>query len=161
MKEIWKDVVGYEELYKVSNLVNVYSVRRERLLKPYNNGRGYLQTDFFIGGKRKKLRVNRLVAEAFIPNPYYKEQVNHINEIKDDNRSSNLEWVTAKENANWGSRTSRISKSNSKKIKVIYRDNTYEIWDSATDLAIEFGLSIGNICNVLRGRQKNSIRNAF
>jgi hypothetical protein len=109
--EEWKDVVGYEEYLMISNHGNVY--RKERSWIGGNRGskrviksgimrrrmqHGYWLIDLEVNGKKNILKVHRLVAMAFIPNPENKPQVNH----KDLNRSnscvSNLEWVTAKEN---------------------------------------------------------------
>lgn len=87
-KELWLDVAGYEGLYKVSNLGNVFSIKRNRLMKPQDNGLGYLivgLTD--CQGKRKFLLVHRLVAEAFLANPNNFDEINHKNENKSDNRA--------------------------------------------------------------------------
>jgi hypothetical protein len=105
--EQWKDIKGFEGLYEVSNLGNVRSLDRMvlhknnymqfkpgKLIKPQYNHAGYLRFDL-LG---KKCRAHRLVAAAFIPNKYNKEEVNHINGIRDDNRLENLEWTTKSEN---------------------------------------------------------------
>jgi len=105
--EIWKDIIGYEGIYQVSNLGNVRSLdrmvlhknggmqfKKGKLIKPQYNEKGYLRYDL-IG---RKCRAHRLVAEAFIPNLNNKAEVNHINAIRDDNRVCNLEWNTKSEN---------------------------------------------------------------
>lgn len=103
MGEIWKDIAGYEGLYQVSNLGNVRSLRyrnryevRELYLKPHN--RGYLQVELHKDGKRKMVTVHRLVAMAFVEGYEESKQVNHIDENKKNNISTNLEWVTVSQN---------------------------------------------------------------
>ena len=103
--EEWKNVIGYEGLYEVSNIGNVKNVRRNTLLKLSKTNDGYIQVSLYKNGIRTGLRVHRLVAEAFLPNPDGLPLVNHKNEDKSDNSVENLEWCTAKYNTNYGHRT--------------------------------------------------------
>lgn len=98
--EIWRDIDGYDGLYQVSNFgrVKSFKYKTPRILKltPYPNG--YLRVDLHYNGAVKSASVHRLVAEAFIPNPDGKPEVNHINGDKTDNHVENLEWATRTEN---------------------------------------------------------------
>lgn len=112
-EEIWKDVVGFEGKYQVSNLGNVRSLYKRSYLKLLKKGKtpnGYLTAALYKDNKMCHKIINKLVAEAFIPNPKNLPQTNHKNEIKTDNRVSNLEWCTAKYNTNYGNRNKKISK---------------------------------------------------
>jgi len=112
MEEIWKDIEGYKGLYQVSNLGRIKSLHglSERIMKQTLQ-KGYLRITLLKNKKQKRFLSHRLVAQAFIPNPENKPQVNHIDEDKENNRVDNLEWVTAKENNDWGTRKSRAIKS--------------------------------------------------
>ncbi|MDT0703930.1 NUMOD4 domain-containing protein [Mammaliicoccus sciuri] len=113
MEEIWKDIPGYENFYQVSTFGRVRSFKRKKpkILKPALNRCGYLYVALSDSISRKKITIHRLVALTFIDNPLNKQQVNHIDEIKTNNNISNLEWVTPKENMNYGTRTERMIKS--------------------------------------------------
>ena len=113
--EIWKEIPRYKCLYEVSTLGRVRSIKRKKphLMHLYHNKKGYIQCDLLKekNGKRRHERVHILVAETFIPNPKNKPTVNHINEIKDDNRIENLEWATYSEQQQKGTVRQRISES--------------------------------------------------
>lgn len=95
-EEIWRDIPGWEGLYQVSNKGRIRSLR-VRVTKPFD-ARGYKVATLRAGDRLQRSGVHRFVAAAFIPNPEGKEQVNHINGVRDDNRVENLEWVTCHEN---------------------------------------------------------------
>ena len=97
MKEIWKDIEGYEELYQVSNLGRLRN-SKGLILKQATHFEKYKLISLSKEGARKSYRVHRIVANAFIPNPENKPDINHINGKRDDNKITNLEWVTNLEN---------------------------------------------------------------
>lgn len=172
--EIWKDVVGFEDSYMVSNLGRVKSKERiifqisrwgqkmakpypEKLINPASN-----RTYLILGlSKSKKYTVHRLVAMAFVPNPHNKPHVNHKNGIKTDNRAENLEWVTASENTNHAVKMGLIvakkgaESSSSTPISQFDLDgNWIRDWESQRQVQRETGLRQGSINHVLKGRQK-------
>ena len=110
-----RDIVGFEGLYAVTSCGKVWSYRSKKFLQPYMVN-GYLKVDLCYNGQKKKCRVHRLVAEAYIPNPEGKSDVNHIDEFdKTNNCVNNLEWMTRKENINYGTRTERMIETRRRK----------------------------------------------
>ena len=101
MREEWKNVVydgvNYEG-YQVSNTGEIRSLKTGKILKQEKTNNGYLLTNLYKNGKRKKLLVHRLVAEAFIPNPLNLPEVNHKSENKQDNRVENVEYCDSSYN---------------------------------------------------------------
>ncbi len=120
--ETFKDIANFEGLYKVSNLGNVIRCIHGscRPVKPWANVRGYLEVSLSKNGIRKVALLHRIVAKAFLKPDARRTHVNHINEDKSDNRVSNLEWVTAKENDNHGTRNMRISAKSHQTRKYVY-----------------------------------------
>ena len=121
--EIWKDVVGYEGYYQVSNLGRVKPIERSRSGAVTIDGfkrfavtnTGYLRSPLNKDAKQSNESLHRLVAKAFVPNPKNKPCVDHVNGNKLDNRAENLRWCTHSEN----SANAKISKLNTSGTKGI------------------------------------------
>ena len=163
--EVWKDVASYEGYYKVSDKGNVYSVERKNslgnkcggiMLKMIYHKDGYNMVALYKNGVSKYRLVHRLVAEAFIPNPESLPQINHKDEVKDNNNVDNLEWCTSKHNANHGTRTERVVKTQSKKVKAINVKTGEVLTFNSTREAGRKGYSNGNISLACRGVYKSS-----
>ena len=134
MNEIWKDVVGYENLYQVSNLGRVrsldkkvrcknkgYRITRGKILRSQINYKGYECITLTKDKKRKSFKLHRLVAMAFIPCNNKKLQINHIDGNKLNNKVENLEWVTCKENIEHSIKNKLTNyKYKNKKIVVVF-----------------------------------------
>ena len=128
MKEVWKAINGYND-YQVSNMGQVASFKsgKKILLKQKIDRYGYCVVVLSGGSKktRKDFTVHRLVAMHFVDGYDNGLQVNHLNEIKIDNRAENLMWATAKENANYGSRNARMAQALS--LPVVMLDNNGQV----------------------------------
>lgn len=98
--EEWRDVVGYEGKYQVSNLGRVRNFKNFNVIDGWTTRSGYISVHLSNQGKPRKKSVHRLVAMAFISNPLSKPHIDHINCNRQDNRVENLRWCTHKENMN-------------------------------------------------------------
>lgn len=155
--EVWKDVVGYEGRYKVSNTGKIYSTISNKCLALRINKSGYSQINLYKDCDRQMFSIHRLVAQAFIPNPENKPQVNHIDEDKTNNTSSNLELVTSKENKNHGTRLYRSAMKKRKSIRCTnIESGEVIVYDSQISASNDLSIEITYINNVLRGRQKTT-----
>lgn len=148
MKEIWKDITDYENLYQVSNLGRVKSLRSDKILKQYVNHQGYAQVTLSLNNIRCLKRVSRLVGYAFLSKNDVHTQINHIDENKLNNIVNNLEWVTSKDNINHGTRTARMQRTQGTKI-TCSNGKTYM---SMSQASRELNISISSISHHLSGK---------
>lgn len=155
MEEEWKDIEGFEGLYRVSNKGRIFSVRNNKILKQSKNNTYYKITLRYP--KNRKIfcfRIHRLVAKHFIPNPKNKKTVNHIDGDKNNNRIDNLEWATTKEN-----NTHAILNGLSKPATPSYRfygidENGKRILYMSGKEIINKGYDLSHINNVINGKSK-------
>lgn len=165
MEEIWKDIVGFENIYQVSNLGRVRSLKRTVLhkdahggyakftyggknLKTVKNNQGYMVVP--LGRANPCMRVHILVARAFIPNPDNKPMVNHIDGNKSNNNAHNLEWCTNQENQihSYYVLGNDANKDRKKPIRCI---ETGEVFECAMDAAKGVRHNANNIKAVANG----------
>lgn len=161
--EVWRDVIGFEGFYMVSNMGRVKSLSRpsnngryvyeEMILSPraYGNQREYLSVALHANGKRKQTPIHRLVAEAFIPNPHNYKEINHKDENKGNNVALNLEWCSRSYNVNYGSRIEKQSQKLRKPV-IALDDNGKEIqeFDSIKSAAEWAGVDNTNISHAIK-----------
>ena len=104
-----KDIKGYEGLYAITSCGKVYSYKNKKFLSPAYD-RGYPYINLFKVGTPFTVKIHRLVAEAYIPNPHKYKEVNHKDENKQNNSILNLEWCDRAYNCNYGTRIERMGK---------------------------------------------------
>ena len=149
--ERWRDVEGFEGRYRISDHGRVFSLLSKKLLNIYTNSHGYQCVYLYLDGHYKNFKVHRLVAVAFVPNPYNLPQVNHKNEDKTYNYYTNLEWCSAAYNNNYGTRTLRAAITNARPVVCI---ETNIIYWGAREAARQVGIHnhISECCN---GKRKS------
>lgn len=166
-KEIWKDVVGYEGLYQVSNLGRIKSLPRhrvvgwanyiskEKIIKQSNHRQGYKIVLLHKDGECKTYKVHRLVAIAFIPNKKGYRCVNHKDENKSNNIVDNLEWCNHSYNNNYGTRNEKVRKANGKPVLQYSKDGILlKEWICMREAQRGTGIqSIDSVCN---GKRKTA-----
>lgn len=161
-KEIWKDIEEFEGKYQISSMGRVKSLNfkltgKEQIMSLKINKYGYKQILLYKDKKYKTFLIHRLVAQAFIPNPDNKPEIDHINTNKTDNRVENLRWVTSSENKN---NPITIEKyKNCSSIPVLQFTLDGELvrkWDSATQVERELGVYQSHITSCLKGNYKTA-----
>jgi hypothetical protein len=150
--EIWKKIEGYPN-YSVSNMGRV-RIDRNNYIKKLNKNFGYNLVALSNNSNNKTHRMCRLVAQAFIPNPKNLPIVDHINTIKDDDRTENLRWVTHSGNNN--NPLTRKKKIKSVAKCKLYTKKPIEIYDSVTNASKKSGVSMGKISEVANNNKRNS-----
>ena len=166
IQETWKDIPGYEGLYKVSNTGKVKSMNYRhsdvpRILATVDNGYGYYIVILYLNSVRKSASVHRLVWTAFngpIPEGL---QINHLNENKADNRLENLSLCTPKENTNYGTRNKRAGEKHCKRIQMLDKNNNIlktfnSLKEAAQFLNKNKTTANSNISSCLHGKSKSA-----
>lgn len=173
--EEWRDVIGYEGLYQVSNLGRV---KRLEFVVMRKNGRphtwktkivaqfprnGYLRVPIEMNKKKMSKVVHRIVAFAFIPNPCGYKEINHKDENKSNNCIDNLEWCDRSYNCSYGSLRDKMSeyfKGKPKQRTKIYQydleGNLIRVWDSMNQIKKNGGFSLSCIREVCKGKRKTA-----
>ena len=143
--------------YTISDKGEIVNTNTNKELKGYIRKDGYVIISLSKGGKKYKCYLHRLVAETFIPNPDNLPQVNHKDEDKTNNCVSNLEWITPKDNCNYGTRNERQGLGHSKPIEQYDLDgNLIKEWDSAAQVERDLGFNHQNISKCCLGQQKTA-----
>ena len=174
-KTIWKDISGYEGLYQISSDGDVMSLRKKKIMKPFDNN-GYLRIGLSKDGKRKNYLIHRLVAKAFLVKGVDENEINHIDLNKKNNSYKNLEWVTGSQNvrhavkeiegrkahlkekmSDIGIKYNHLGVEASKKpVKQIDKDNNrvIAVFESAREASRRTGSNYRNISQVCNGDKK-------
>ena len=150
MEEIWKDIEGYERLYKISNLGRVKSLKlkKKKIMNASCDRYGYKYVNLRNKNKGKKFKVHRLVALAFVDGYFEGAVVNHIDENKQNNLWTNLEWVTNQYNIKYSSY--KWSGENSARAVKVRCIETGEIFNTVTQAGLSVGISQSSISEALK-----------
>ena len=164
MEKLWKEIPGTDGKYLISTAGEVMAISRRvkfghvyrwtktKLLTPRDNGKGYLELEFL--GKHHY--IHRLVAEAFIPNPYNFSCINHKDENKENNSVENLEWCDYSYNTNYGTRTKRAKEKRFGDRFVVINLDTGDVYQTPKDASRATGIHNDSISRVCKGKSKTA-----
>ena len=151
--EIWKDIPGYEELYKISSFGRIISSYSKRILSPAisgHKGKGYYAITLVKNGIKKRFHIHKLVALSFIPNPDNFPCIDHINTDRYDNRVENLKWCSFSQN-----NLNPITNSKRYKPVVQLKDGLLIHVFNSINEATKHGFCLGQIIDCCKGRYKH------
>lgn len=154
-----KEIEGFPG-YFIEDNGSVWSEYSNKFLKPLHDTNGYLMVNLHKDGKQWSKRIHRLVAEAFINNPNNYDQVNHIDENKENNNINNLEWVTQQENNKYIEKIGHHSGRPKKKVLVEFRNGDREEYESLAECAKHFNVNKSTIQSYIKiplGKKKRKI----
>lgn len=165
-----RDIVGFEKYYQVSRDGRIFSKGRTGVRKngwimncrpmelvQKDNGRGYMTVMLYDEHKGHRFYVHRLVAKAFVDNPYNLPQVNHKDENKSNNNADNLEWCDARYNLTYGTHIERVVKANSRPV-IQYTINWEYVaeYPSAMEAMRQTGIKQGTISQCCKGQKQTA-----
>lgn len=163
MEEIWKDIKDYEGLYQVSNLGKIrsldryryngisYYIQKGKILKLQDDKNGYKVINLYKDKKVKNFKVHRIVAQAFIPNPENKEQINHIDGNKNNNQITNLEWCNCTENVRHAFTNNLMTQHNNTPVEQYSLDGSFlKKYNSISEAILELHLNKGAVSSISR-----------
>ena len=152
----WKPTFIYSDSYYVSDRGQVYSVRKKKLMSKDRDRYGYHYCVLYQDGKRITVKIHKLVAMAFIPNPENKPTIDHINGDKTDNRVSNLRWASHSENKHnpntFDKALRTIARKLSKPVAVYRHGRLIGVFESQAVAADFTNTSQGDLSECLSGR---------
>ena len=145
-KEVWRNILGSNNRYEVSNLGRIRNTRTLHIRKLVKYKEGYLQINLPLFNKGlHTYKVHRIVAQSFIPNPNNYKNINHKNEVKTDNRVENLEWCTTKYNNLYGTRLAHVASKLNKPVRQINKfGEVVRIFNSIKDVS-SYGFDKGAV----------------
>lgn len=164
MEEIWKNIKGFEK-YQVSNLGNVRKYNKaseydKRIpeytyLKPQKTKKGYMQISLYKNSNQFRKLIHRLVAENFIPNFKNLPQINHKDEIRNNNNVNNLEWCDNWYNSHYGNHIENARITHFKKINQYDLNNNFiKQWNSITEASDTLKINASSITKVCKNKRK-------
>lgn len=166
MREVWKDIPGYENIYQASSFGNIRIKYYRKTGLPKLKAQiidkdGYCIVCLTKNGKQKSCRVNRLIAKTFLSSFSPTLQVNHKDENKQNNSIENLECISAIDNMNWGTRTARMKdkKKNQKSVRILQFSLSGELikeWISSMEIQRAFGYDRSAILRCCKNKQETS-----
>lgn len=151
-----KNISGFDD-YCINEFGEIYSLKTKMYIKSSNNYNNYKVITFHKNGVKKQFRLHRLVAEAFLPNPNNKSQVNHIDGNKANNHVSNLEWATPLENNIHAYKIGlkKGNKTGNKKGKLVINLENGIIYNSITEACKSTNINLSTFKDYLKGTYKN------